>query len=157
MSRSLSQGATRAIFAQETYEEFLVLLVITQAQLDAPIYLAGHPDNVWSGGIEYLAAGFRITRPQERDDRPPDVTLEIDNVDRVIVDAVRIAVTSPTITMSVVLQSTPNTIEAGPFNLTLRSVRWDALVVSGQLTYEPILDAPYPGGSFTPGEFGGLF
>jgi hypothetical protein len=157
MSRNLSQRALNAIFSQETDEEFLMLLAISQAQLSENIYLVGHNENIWSGGIEYLAAGFRITLPQEREDRPPEVSLEIDNVDRVIVDAVRIATSSPSITLSVVLQTTPNRIEAGPFGLTLRSVTWDALVVSGRLSYEALLDEQYPSGTFTPTEFPGLF
>ena len=157
MSRLLSQRAHHAIFSQETDEEFILLLTITQAQLDAPIYLAGYGENVWSNGIEYLAAGFKISLPQERDDRPPEVTLEIDNVDRVIVDSVRIAVTSPQITLVVVLRSSANVIEAGPFGMTLQSVTWDAVTVSGRLTYEALLDEPYPSGTFTPNEFPGLF
>jgi len=157
MPRTLSATAAQAIFSQETSEEFIMLLQITQDELLGDIFLVGYRENITHNSNEYLAAGFKIVLPQERDDRPPEVTLEVDNVDRRIVEGVRVATVAPTITLTVVLLSTPETIEAGPFDFTLRSVEWDSLTVRGRLVYEAILDEPYPAGTFSPTEFPALF
>ena len=111
-----------------------------------------------SGGNTYLPFPFRITLPDESDEAPPRVTLSIDNIDRQIVEAVRSVDGDPiSVSMSVVMASTPNTVEAGPINLSLRSVTYDAMVVEGQLQHEDILLDAFPGDDFTPANFPGLF
>jgi hypothetical protein len=87
----------------------------------------------------------------------PNVTLSIDNVDRQIVNAVRALTGPPTVTVSVVLASSPNTIEAGPYQMTLRDASYDSLVVSGTLSVEDMMNEPYPVDLMTPANFPGLF
>jgi hypothetical protein len=85
------------------------------------------------------------------------VALSIDNVDRTIVEAVRTVSSPPTASLSVVLASDPDTVEAGPFELTIREVQYDALVVTATMAVEDILNEPFPGDLFTPQNFPGLF
>lgn len=61
------------------------------------------------------------------------------------------------VTLSLVMASTPDTIEAGPFTFNLREVEYDAEFVSGNLLFEDILNEPFPADSFTPARFPGLF
>ena len=155
--RSLSSAAKAAIYAQETGEEFIILLTIDHTDLSAPIRVAGARTDVVSRGDTYLAFPFQIDLPQERDDEPPRVNLVIDNVDRQIVTAVRTMSSAPTVTMEVILASAPDTVEAGSFEFTLKRVRYDRLVVSGEVSYEDILDEQFPGGRFVPANFPALF
>lgn len=158
MPRPLSTPALRALFASQTGEAFIVLLTLSHPTLANPIRVCSDGQALISNGNTYVAFPFRISLPAEAEGAPPTTELEIDNVDRSIVKAVREATGEPIqISMSVVLASSPNTIEAGPFDFTLRNVEYDASVVRGQLQYEDILNEPYPGDTMTPSRFPGLF
>lgn len=157
MSRSLSSAAAAALHAQETSEAFIKLVEISGGGLSVPIRAASSRTDVVSNGATYTAYPFEISLPQEDENRPPEVELVIDNIDRTIVDAVRSLSSPPTVTLSIVLESSPDTVEAGPFNFTMKSASWNKLTVSGRLSYEAILDEPYPAGTFNPVEFPGLY
>ena len=163
MSRTLSQIATEALYSQETSESFVPLVLIHHPMMSEPIRVAGSRDSVRSNdqfgsNVEYVAYPFSITLPDETEDRPPEVSIVIDNIDKRIVDNVRlISDGAPNVVLTIVLASSPTTVEAGPFNFTLRSVEWNRLTVRGVISYESILDEPYPAGTFNPVEFPGLF
>jgi len=157
VSRDITVTAKQAIYSQETSEVFLVLLTIDHADLAAPIRVVNNTKNIVSNGNTFIGFPFFADMPQERDDRLARVTLTIDNVDRQIVTAVRSITSPPSATMEVVLASDPDTVEAGPFSFTLRDVRYDSLVVEGELSFEDVLNEPYPGDSFTPATHPGLF
>ena len=157
MARSLSTAARRAILAQETDEVFLILLTIDHADLDEPIRVCSDSRNLISRGEEYLAFPFSVSLPGEHDDQLSRVQLTIDNVDRRIVEAVRTITSAPTVALEVVLASDPDTVEAGPFDFTLRDVAYDALTVQGELSYEDLLNEAYPEGTFSPADFPGIF
>jgi hypothetical protein len=150
MSRTLSPLAKQAIFAQESGEAFILLLTITHASLAQPIRCANNMQDVVSGGNTFTAFPFRITLPQDREDRPPKMRLSIDNVDRSIVTAVRTLTSPPTIQLAVVLAIQPDTIEASFPGFTLRNTQYDALVVEGDLNLEDLANEPYPKDTFTP-------
>jgi hypothetical protein len=157
MGRSLSLVATRAAAAQETGQVFLVLLTVEHADLPAPIRLTSDRVNTIVGDETYLPFPFSIQLPEEAEERPPAVRLVIDNVNREIVLALRRIYSPPTITMRVVLASSPDVTEAGPFAFTLRNADYDAMTVSGELSYEQILDEAWPCERFTPASHPGLF
>jgi hypothetical protein len=100
---------------------------------------------------------FDIDLPGQDQDNVPQVKLEIDNVDRIIVDAIRAISTAATVDIEVVLASSPNTIEVGPITMTMRNIEYDALKVRATLVFEELFTEPYPGDSFTPASHPGLF
>ena len=61
------------------------------------------------------------------------------------------------VALEVVLAASPDTVEAGPFNMTLVSAEYDAFVVTGELAFEDVLNEPFPGHSYIPSEYPGLF
>jgi len=155
--RPLSLAARQAIFAQETAEVFLVLLTIAGVGIPLPLRFVNNGDDVVSRGNTYLAYPFQISLPDEREDSPAQVSLSIDNIDQGIVTAVRGLTEPPSITLEVVLASSPDTVEAGPFDFALRGVEYDAMRVQGTLAFEDFLGEGYPADSFDPTRFGGLF
>ena len=163
MSRQLSQRALRGIFAQETEEEFIPLIFMNHPSMPEPLRVAGAnraitTNDILGSNVTYEAYPFTVVMPSDHEDRPPEVSITIDNIDKRIVDTVRIAIDgSPTVTLSIVLAATPTVVEAGPFEFSVRSVEWDRLTVRGVISYEAILDEPYPAGTFNPVEFPGLF
>ena len=163
MSRNLSNVALEALFNQETAESFVPLVLLNHPNMTEPFRVAGSRTDVITNDVlgfnqTYYAYPFSIQLPDEKEDRPPEVSIIIDNIDKRLVDFLRTPTQgSPTVTLTVVLESSPTTIEAGPFEFTLRSVGWDRLTIRGVLSYEQILDEPYPAGTFNPAEFPGLF
>lgn len=156
MSRSLSAAAWASIAAQETGEVWLALLTIAHASI-ATIRLVNNTKDVVSGGNTYTAFPFAVTIPPEHPDRPPEVMLVADAIDRSVVDAIRAIPAEPTVTLSLVLASAPDLVEAGPFAFTMYDAAFDAHTVECRLGYERVLTAPYPADVFTPSLFPGLF
>ena len=155
--RPLSLAARQAIFSQETDEVFLVLLAISGIGLATPLRFVNNSADLVSRGNTYLAYPFRISLPDEREDSPAQVSLSIDNIDQSIVTAVRLLTQPPTIRLEVVLASSPDTLEAGPFDFALRGVEYDAMLVRGTLAFEDFLSESYTADSFDPTRFAGLF
>ncbi len=145
------------VYKQETGEAFLVLLTISHDDLAQPIRVVNNQENITSNGNLFVAFPFEIELPGSGGNSLPEVTLRIDNVDRQIVQAIRSISGAPTVTLEVIMASTPDVIEAGPYEFTLRNATYDALAVEGRLQFKDILNEPYPADSFTPSGFPGLF
>lgn len=157
MARTLSATARAAVHGPQTGEVFLVLLVISHASLSPSLYFVNNLTDITTGGHTYKAYPFSIEIPEESDGAPPQVTLAIDNVSREITDAIRSLATAPTVTMTIILASSPATVEAGPFVMTLQDASMDAFVVTGRLGCERVLTEPYPGGNFNAADWPALF
>lgn len=157
MPRTLSAAARAAMFAQETGSVFLLLLDIAGTGLPAPVRVVNNMQPITHAGNVYQAGAFGITLPPEEDDRPPEVRLQIDNVDQAIVEGVRLLTGPPTVTLRVVLAESPDVIECGPFDFTLRGAEYDAAMVTGTLMFQDILNESFPTDAFTPANFPGLF
>jgi hypothetical protein len=104
-----------------------------------------------------VAYPFEVNLPDEDPDQLARVQLRIDNVDRVIIDSLR-AITDPvTVSLEVIMASSPDTVEAGPFSMSLVSASYDTLLVTGDLVFEDVLNEPFPGGTYIPSDYPGLF
>jgi hypothetical protein len=157
MSRTLSTNFKTDVFKQEGSEVYLVLVEITHASLATPIRVVNNYADVTSNGNTYSAFPFTINLPDDSDEGNSDVTLSIDNIDRTVVDAIRTLTGPPTVTISVILASAPNTLEAGPYAMTLRDSYYDSMVVTGTLAVEDMLNEPYPIDALTPAQFPNMF
>lgn len=155
--RDVSVTWRAASYAQETDQVFLCLLEIDQDALSSTIRIVNNTQNITHNGNLYTAFPFEFTLPQDSDENMPAATVTIDNVDRQIVEMIRSLTGPATVTVTVVLASSPDTIEAGPYEMTLRDTGYDAFQVTGRLDVEDMLNEPYPADSFTPNTFPGLF
>ena len=158
MPRSLSIVAREAILASSTGEAFLVLLELSHPQLGQSILVTSDAVATVVGAHVYQPFPFVVSMPAETEDAPPSVQLTIDAIDRSIIQAVRSVSGEPiTLTMKVVLASSPATIEAGPYEFKLRDVEYDAFNVSGQLQLDTPFVEPDPPVRFTPSTTPGAF
>jgi hypothetical protein len=151
LSRTLSNTATAAVHAAETGEAFLVLLEI------GAVKLVNNYADITHNGDTYTAYPFAIVLPDDSDDNTPTSQIEIDNVGQAVIALLREATTPPAVVIKVVLADSPDTVEAGPFNMTLREANYTAHTVTCTLAYEDVFNEPYPGDAFTPANFPGLY
>lgn len=157
MSREVSANALRAMLAQETGEVFLVGVTITHPAI-ATQYLVNNNAVVHRAAGDFLPAPMRITLPAQVDDQIPQVQIVIDNVDREVLRLIRTVSGVPQITLEVFLASSPDTVEAGPFDFSLMSVVYDVLTITGTLGYQDdVLNQMVPAQSYTPPNSPGLF
>jgi hypothetical protein len=156
---TMTPAAIAAILAQETEEVFLSCCKITHPTLTDAIRVVNSKVNLTHGGELYTGMYFTVRLPNDSEEGVATVTLTIQNVDRLIVEAVRNMAggVPPVATFFVVLASSPNSIELGPFEVTMRDIKYDFPNVTGTCTWEDHLNQRYPAHSFTPNRFPGLF
>ena len=166
MPQSVSTALRTAVNADSTDEVFLLLLRIDDPSLSEPIRVVNNLTPITSNGEKYVGHPFEVALPDEDPDQAARVQLRIDNVGEVedpdtgetvsVAKVLRAVEGQPTVELEVVLASDPHTVEAGPFAMTLVQTEVDALVISGDLAFEDVLNEPFPG-LFTPVTHPGLF
>lgn len=169
MSRSFNPAALRALFSQDADESLICLLTITGPDLDAPIRLS---DNylqrlsetaedvlygVVSRGEEYTFLPLQITLPGEDDASAPRFGITIHDVTRILLPTLRGIQSALSVTLELVLSSSPDTVEASFPGFLMSSISYDANTISAELTVESLAIEPFPSHTFTPAHFPGLF
>jgi len=132
------------------------LLVIDHADLASPIRVVNNTEDVTSNGDVYSAFPFTLAIPKKILDGPPSARLQISNVSREIVQAVRTITSAASVSIYVVRREAPDTYEHQYEGMTLHDVQWDALTVSGTVRFENLAGEPFPARTFSPAEFRGL-
>lgn len=151
MARQVSLPAMAAMLSQNTSQVFMEVLDITHADLPATIRVAKNNENVTRGGHTYVAYPFSINLPDDADDSVPTVTLTITCIDQQIPDVIRSLSTAFEVELNVVLASSPDTVEAGPFNFTCLGAEFNGPIATITLGfYQHILNQQFPGDNFAP-------
>ncbi|MDD3492348.1 MAG: DUF1833 family protein [Candidatus Thermoplasmatota archaeon] len=155
--REVSDSFKAAVFAQETEEVFLILVTVEHQEMENPIRLVNNIENIISRGESYLACPLQIELPIDADEQSPVAKLTMDNLDKIIIAALRTISDPPTVHLELVRASAPDVIEAAFYDLTLKQVNYDYFKIEGMLTYENLLAEPWPAHTFTPSYFPGLY
>ena len=155
--RNVSQAFIDAAYGRTSDDDGLFLITLDYDPQQTPFRAVNNPVDIPSRGETFIAYPFKTELPDDNPDRIDGITLTIDNVDRQIVEAIRSAPGAVKVTLELVLASTPDVLEGGPYKPVLRQADYDALVVVGTLTFADILDAPFPARSMTPATAPGLF
>lgn len=159
MSRTMSAAAISAVGAQQTSEVFLYLLtvnIVVDGE-DQTFYFVNNREAIVRDDQTYTPLGFKVTLPNEGDN-VLGAQITIDVVDRVMIQAIREAEETPTVSFVIILASDPDgDPEAGPFNFEISSVSYNAYSMSCTLGVGKHLDAIFPKTLITPYYFPGLF
>lgn len=156
--RQVSTTALQAMLAQDSAEVFVPLLRIEHPDLAEPILLAYNTETVSRSDGDYLPYAFQINLPKQVEDETPQLSVTVDNTDLVINDKIRSLVGKPSVTFMVVLASSPNTVEAGPFEMSLQQATADAQTITGTLGYEDdLFSQETPCGRYLPTNSPGLY
>lgn len=154
---TLSDLAKQSINAAQTGEVWLILLTISHAAISPSIRVVNNNEDIVSRGNTFLAFPFELALPQESGEQLTTIGLQIDNVDRQIVAALRAITTAPTVEVEVILADYPDTVEIGPYTMSMVEASYNALTVSGVLVLEDILNRLIPSESFDPTLYPSLF
>lgn len=154
---ALSDAAYESMNASQTDEVWLVLLEITSEDLPTPIRVVNNNEDIIHLGETFLGYPFEINLPDANSESLPKINLQIDNIDRTIVDSIRQINTEVFISIKVVLASQPNVIDLNWSGLRLTDVSYDAKVVRGSFGYENIQAKKFPKDSYNPSTHPGMF
>lgn len=142
--RTFSAKAKNSLVTNLTDEVWYVLLVL---QIGASYYYlcANSATNVVSNGITYQPYPFDVVLPTDSLDSIDTVQITIDNVDRLLVDALRAANEPLTFILRFVLASQPNQIELELTDLESDQISFDAHTISAVLNMTDTLNQQFPG------------
>lgn len=157
MSRTVSPTALQAMLARETDEVFLVCMRISHSSFGT-IRVVNNTEPVVRDDGTYLPYPFNLILPSDTDEQVPEITVQFDNIDGSIAQAIRTISGRPAASFDVILASSPNTIEAGPFEFAILSAQDDAMMISCTLGFEEdVLNQSIPKGNYNPSNSPGLF
>jgi hypothetical protein len=157
VTRTLTDTLKLATFASGTSEVLAVLAEITHADLADPIRLTDNGEDLTSGGQVYTAYPFEISLPPDANDQVPKTTVRFANADLRITEALRSIDSPPTLNLSVVLATDPDTVEVGPVPFVLRDATYNDMAVEATLSFERIYQLRFPCVAMTPITSPGLF
>lgn len=164
----ISENLRQAAYAQDTDIAVIVLLTLSNDDMEEPIRVCSAPvekftdlgENVYgvtSNFNRFVFLPFEIELPQDDKTGAVSAKLTIDNVTREIVQYARQTRNVLNVTLQVVLSNNLDYIELEYKNFKLRNISYDGLTVSGDLSIDYLGLEPFPAGRFTPSGFPGLF
>lgn len=168
VSRSLSSTFRQALYAQQTGEVVAVLMTFTHPDLADPIRLSTDPTQrlstspeitygTVSRGDEYTFVPIAVVLSGEDSESAPQASLEIDNTSLDLINLVRSLTAPATAKLEIVLASDPDTVEISFPAMTVGSADYDENAVRFRLEVDGLFSEPFPGTSFSPSMFPGLF
>ena len=157
MARTVTDAFIAACNAPQTDEGLIILVSITHDEIPDVIRVNNSGATIDSRGELFYACPIEITLSDDSEDRPPQVKLIVDNVDRAMVAAVRDIITPPIVKLEIVKMSDYDTVEAVFDGFEMRTVDYNAHTIEATLTLDNIYSEPACAYGFTPTFFPGLF
>lgn len=134
----------------------LGLLIIDHADLATPIRVVNNTVDIVSNGETFIGYPVDFPLPESPENAPPRTRLKIDNVSREIGQAIRSIASPADVTIQVVRQDDPDTLEMDLPSYRLTNVTYNALTVEGDLVREDLTREPFSAVTYSPAEFPGL-
>jgi len=141
----------------DSNDPFLALLTLNHDDFDQPVRLVNNTVNIDSRGETYLAFPFKFVLSTDDGESDQYVKIEMDNSSLLLMEKLR-SITSPvTVTIEMVLASTPGTVEVGLGELKLRNIAYNAQSISGTLSLDDFLNTDLTSESYSPTSYPGIF
>ena len=136
----------------------IALLTVTHPDLVSPIRVCNDNQDITSGGNLFVAAGFYLTLPDDKDQSTPRARLAIDNTGRELMQWLEQAEggSGAQVRIQIIRKSAPNTVEQD-LTVGLQNLDVDLSFVSGELGYEDVMSKPCVGLRYDPVVSPGLF
>lgn len=154
----LSPTATKSMLARETEEVWLACLTFTHPEIE-DIKITNNNETILRVVGEYRPWPFEATLPDDTDEPNQNVAISIENIDREISRTIRrIQGERPKVRIEVVLASSPDTVERGPFDFSVLSAEGDVMTINLSVGQEEdFLNQGFPGQSYNPSNSQGLW
>ena len=153
----LSAAGVAATFAESTGEVPLYLIQFDHTDLTSPIRMVNNKEDIVSNGNIYTAFPFDIILPEQTPDRASTTTVRLCNVDRQVSTLLDGLSSRPTLTVSMVLASSPDTIELGPAEYEVIDYVYGSTTIEATLSYENVNEELIPAHTINPADFPGAF
>lgn len=169
MSRltTLSPAAIKAFFSPDSDQQVICLLTFVSGATTIRIAdgytqrLSETDDEVLYGvvsrGNNYTFLPFNLSLPGEDAEQAPACQITMHDVTRQILPTIRGLTSPPSVTLELVLASTPNTVEVSFPGFQMTNVSYNADQITGHLNVDMFALEPFPAHSFTPSHFPGIF
>lgn len=169
MTRVTSVDFLNEAYSEETGIAIILLIKIDHADLDEPIYLSTDPTQrlstetteivygTVSRGTNYVFLPLRLTLPDEDEEGPGDMKIELDNIHQSLVPTLRSLSSPATFNVEMVTSDDVDTVLATWPEYLLTNASYNIETITANLTLETLYSEPFPAGTFTPSEFPGLF
>lgn len=153
-----STTAQKKINATGADELPVLLLEIDHPTFTQPVRVVNDGLDLTSNGELYVAMRVEASLPDQQPGQMPRARLALDNVGRELVEPLEASNggEGATVRMMQVLRSTPNVIE-WEATLDLSNVEMSSMTVTGDLSYEDILNKPGVPMRYDPVTAPGLF
>ncbi len=161
MTRQTTPSFKSSFAGPETSNALITLLTLTDPSTGEIFRFCNDSVDVPIGpdGQSFLAYPFDFTYPTDEDNKVSSAQLSLTNVDRTIIDNLRLNNRPLTVRIDAVLSDDFTTPVATWQGYDWKALEWDATAISGTLTLESFLNEPYPrklmGGLTNPGLFYG--
>lgn len=105
----------------------------------------------------YVFVPARIKLPDDTEDGPGEMTVEIDNIGRELTATIRSIFSPIEATIEIVMDNALDTVDLTWPEYVLTNIKYDATTVTGTLTLETLIREPFPSLIFSPSVAPGLF
>lgn len=156
--RNLSNNMLSQLFAQESDDPFLTLFTLDHADWVEPLYLVNNTESITSNGNEFIPFPVSLTLPAEDGEGIKAVKISFDNVSRELIEEIReVTDNSITVTIQMVLTSTPDVVEIELGELKIITVTYNSDKIEATLTVDDFLNLEMTSEKYTPTSYPGLF
>lgn len=154
----LSVEFLRAALSENSDITPLVLLTLEEPSLEEParFVLNDSGEDIPSRGNVYVATYFKVNFPPKNSTQQTSARIQIDNVDPTIVASLRGFTEVPKVTIELVSDKNLDRVELTTGGMGFINAEYDALLITGQLGYEDLINRKAPRPAYTPNEFPGL-
>ena len=152
-----SEDFRGSAYGRRTADVWLSLVSISHDSFDATFRLVGNGEPVDRGAIRYQPFSLRLRLPRDTDDGGLDGDIEIEDIDRELIPALRAATDPPAVSVVVVRASDPATAEFEYPSLELKDLSIDGLRIRAIIGVRDYRTEPIPAYSITPADFPGAF
>lgn len=168
---SVSLNFRQSAYASETGRVLIALLTLDHEDLAEPIRISSDPtqritelttdsDVVYgtvSRGDTFIFLPMKIKLPSDTEEGPGELSIEIDNVHRTYTETIRSIFTPVSVKLEIVMDNALDTVEVSWPEFLLTNIKYNATTISATMKLETLEREPFPAGTFTPGQFPGLF
>lgn len=153
--RILSPKFKKAALKPQSKEVLLYLLEISHPDWEDTFYFVFNTKNIVSNGITYLVNNFQIQPPTDGPNSS-QVTLVLDNVDRLMLPVLRSASAYPKVVFKHILASEPNTV-LNIWKYDIRQIQYSADKIACTLLANSFLSETAPKDKMDPPRNRGLY